>query len=138
MKRAQFHLSLPCRSISATKSFYNETLGASLGRESTQWVDIDLFGNQITFTKIGEFQFHYKSYKFEDSVLPAFHFGVLVEGPEWEKLLGRIQGLSLELPVNTEFLSGRTGTHRSFFVEDPNGYMVEFKHFLNPDDIFQT
>ncbi len=137
MPRASFHLSLPCVSVSTTKAFYSEILGASLGRMSTQWVDVDLFGNQITFIKSGTFNFQYKSYKFEEAVLPAFHFGVLVNGPQWEELLGRLQGLSLELPVNSLFLQDKAGAHRSFFVEDPNGYMVEFKHFLEPADVFR-
>lgn len=137
MPKEAFHLSLPCISVSATKTFYSETLGAGLGRMSTQWVDVDLFGNQITFIKSGGFNFQFKSYKFEDAVLPAFHFGVLVDAEEWERLLKRLQGLSLELPVNSLFLEGKAGAHRSFFVEDPNGYMVEFKHFLQPSDVFR-
>lgn len=137
MPTASFHLSLPCVSVSATKAFYSEILGASLGRMSTQWVDVDLFGNQITFIKSGEFTFQYKSYKFEEAVLPSFHFGVLVNGQQWEELLVRLQGLSLELPVNSLFLQDRPGAHRSFFVEDPNGYLVEFKHFLEPSDVFR-
>jgi extradiol dioxygenase family protein len=136
MHQTPFHLSLPCVSVTATKAFYTETLGASLGRMSTQWVDINLFGNQITFTKSGDFSFHYKSYKFEEAVLPAFHFGVLVSDSHWNGLLEKLKGMSLELPVNTLFLQGRTGAHRSFFVEDPNGYMVEFKHFLDPQQTF--
>ncbi|MBC2838489.1 VOC family protein [Robiginitalea sp. SC105] len=138
MEKASFHLSLPCRSISATRAFYVDILGAKAGRQSSQWVDIDLYGNQITFTKTGPFNFQYQSYKFEDSVLPAFHFGVLVSGPELEELLHRLEGLSLELPVNTLFLQDKPGAHRSFFVEDPNGFMVEFKNFLNPGDVFRT
>ena len=137
MSAAAFHLSLPCISVTATKAFYSDVLGATLGRQSTQWVDVDLFGNQITFIKSGEFSFQYKSYKFEEAVLPAFHFGILVGGEQWERLLDRLQGLSLELPVNSLFLQGQAGAHRSFFVEDPNGYMVEFKHFLNPSDVFR-
>ncbi len=137
MPKAAFHLSLPCISVSATKKFYSQTLGATLGRMSTQWVDVDLFGNQITFIQSGVFNFQFKSYKFEEAVLPAFHFGVLVEGSQWEELLKRLEGLSLELPVNSLFLQGHVGTHRSFFVEDPNGYMVEFKHFLQPSDVFR-
>lgn len=137
MPKAAFHLSLPCMSVSATKKFYSEILGATLGRMSTQWVDVDLFGNQITFIQSGVFNFQFKSYKFEEAVLPAFHFGVLVSGQQWEELLSRLQGLSLELPVNSLFLQGHAGAHRSFFVEDPNGYMVEFKHFLQPADVFR-
>lgn len=136
MQQASFHLSLPCHSISETQAFYVDILGAGKGRSTTQWVDIDLFGNQITFTVAGPFDFQYKSYKFEEAVLPSFHFGVLVSAAQWNSLLRRAQAESLELPVNTSFLQDKPGAHRSFFVQDPNGYMVEFKHFQNSEDVF--
>ncbi|MDG1571237.1 bleomycin resistance protein [Robiginitalea sp. M366] len=137
MEQAAFHLSLPCYSVTKTKAYYLNVLGAIPGRSATGWADIDLFGNQITFTK-GEFDFHYKTYKFEDAVLPAFHFGVLVSASQWEALRDRLQAQGVHFEVNALFLEGKTGAHRSFFVEDPNGYKVEFKHFLEPEDVFRT
>ncbi len=138
MQQASFHLSLPCHSISKTQAFYVDLLGAAMGRSTTQWLDIDLFGNQITFTIAGPFNFQFKSYKFEEAILPSFHFGVLVSASQWNSLLERVRAGSLELPVNTSFLQDKPGSHRSFFVEDPNGYMVEFKHFLNPGEVFSS
>lgn len=50
-----FHLSLPCTNAEETKRFYIETVGAVLGRHSNNWVDINLFGHQITFTQAAKF-----------------------------------------------------------------------------------
>lgn len=136
MQQASFHLSLPCHSISATRDFYVGKLGASPGRNTMQWLDVDLYGNQITFTKCGPFDFQFRSYKFEEEILPSFHFGVLVSENQWEALLERIRGLAIEPAVNTSFLLDKPGAHRSFFVQDPNGYMVEFKNFIRPDEVF--
>lgn len=136
MKQLPFHLSLPCKSISATSDFYVNILGAVRGRYTTNWLDINLHGNQITFTKSGDFNFIFKSYKFEDTVLPSFHFGVIVEQDLWKTLFNKLQGSDYEVTNDLRFLRDKKGEHKSFFVKDPNGYMVEFKCFIKPRQIF--
>lgn len=138
MKHCSFHLSLPCYSVSKTKAFYVEYLGATLGRHATQWADIDLFGNQITFTKSGEFSFIYKSYKFEEKVLPSFHFGVILNKKDWDAIYERLLKNPEKLTKATTFLRDKTGEHSSFFVEDPNGYVVEFKCFKQTGEVFSV
>lgn len=138
MKNSAFHLSLPCYSVTKTKNFYLDVIGAILGRHSTQWIDIDLFGNQITFTKSGEFSFVYKSYKFGDTKLPAFHFGVILDEKSWDITLNRLSKKREEPTVATTFLKDKKGEHTSFFVEDPNGYVVEFKKFKETQQIFAS
>ena len=44
-----FHMSLPCLSVKETKSFYTNIIGASTGRMAQNWIDINLFGHQLTF-----------------------------------------------------------------------------------------
>jgi extradiol dioxygenase family protein len=136
MKTAPFHLSLPCLSITETKNFYVKLIGAKLGRNTHQWVDIDLFGNQITFTKSGDFTFRSKSYKFEGVILPSFHFGVIVESTDWNNLYGQLTKKGVITSAQKTFLEGRIGEHNSFFVDDPNGYTIEFKQFKNAKDMF--
>jgi len=138
MKNSAFHLSLPCYSVTKTKNFYLDTIGAKLGRHSTQWVDINLFGNQITFTKSGEFSFNYKSYKFQDIVLPSFHFGVILGEKTWDTVLHRLSDKNEKPIVTTTFLKDKKGEHSSFFVEDPNGYAVEFKKFKGTEQVFAS
>ena len=138
MKHSAFHVSLPCYSVTKTKNFYIDTIGAKIGRHSTQWVDIDLFGNQITFTKSGEFSFIYKSYKFEDTVLPSFHFGVILDEKTWDTVFKRLSEKSEKPTVATTFLKDKKGEHTSFFIEDPNGYVVEFKRFKGNEQVFAS
>jgi extradiol dioxygenase family protein len=59
-----FHLALPCLSITKTRAFYNEVLGAQIGRSSIKWLDINFYNHQITFTESGPFNFESKSYAF--------------------------------------------------------------------------
>jgi hypothetical protein len=138
MKNSAFHLSLPCYSVTKTKNFYLDVIGAKLGRHSTQWIDIDLFGNQITFTKSGEFSFIYKSYKFGDTILPAFHFGVILDEKTWNIMFNRLSEKRDEPTVAATFLKDKKGEHTSFFVEDPNGYVVEFKKFKETQQVFAS
>ena len=130
------HTMLRVGDLERSIDFYTQVLGATQGRSATTWVDIDLFGNQITFINSGAFEFHYRSYKFEDAILPAFHFGVLVSEAQWNALRERLQGHKVHFSVDSQFLSQKAGSHKSFFVEDPNGYFVEFKQFTEPGAVF--
>ena len=59
-----FHLSLPCVNVEETKAFYLDNIGAVSGRQSQNWIDINLFGHQITFTQAGKFDFNNPNYVF--------------------------------------------------------------------------
>lgn len=131
-----FHLSLPCINLVETKMFYLDTIGASLGRSSNNWADINLFGHQITFTQAGKFNFNSPNYVFEEKILPSFHYGVLLNVDAWGTMYSKLNGLNLELVTQATFLKNKSGEHLSFFVKDPNGYMLEFKSFKKPKQVF--
>ncbi|MDY7393620.1 bleomycin resistance protein [Aureibaculum sp. 2210JD6-5] len=135
---APFHLSLPCLDIEATKKFYVDRLGADLGRIAQNWLDINLFGNQITFTKSGKFDFSFQNYSFEGKILPSFHYGIIVSNDVWEKLYAKVTAQQIEVFEEITFLKDKKGEHTSFFVKDPNDYMVEFKTFKNNEDVFKA
>jgi len=131
-----FHLSLPCSSVKNTKAFYINILGASSGREAEHWIDINLFGNQITFTKAGKFNFNNPNYVFEGKILPSFHFGIILEQELWDEIHEKLKKQKLELVTESIFLKNKNGEHRSFFMKDPNNYMIEFKCFKNENAVF--
>jgi extradiol dioxygenase family protein len=133
-----FHLALPCSHIEQTRDFYVFILGAKAGRSAENWVDINLFGHQLTFTKAGDFKFDYKSYRFNDQILPSFHFGVIVDVETWGKTYSRLLSKELEITTEVTFLEHKTGEHLSFFITDPNGYQIEFKSFKHQDEIFEA
>jgi extradiol dioxygenase family protein len=132
----QFHLSLPCRHLEATRRFFTEIIGATVGRQSNLWCDINLFGHQITYTQCGAFRFDYPNYSFEKTILPSFHFGVVLQPAAWNELHDRLEREEFLHTLATEFLAGRVGAHRSFFVKDPNGFLIEFKCFDQDDEVF--
>lgn len=134
----QFHLALPCISVTKTKTFYTEVLGAAIGRSTVNWVDINLYNNQITFTECGPFKFESKSYSFNGDVLPSFHFGVILDKKEWQTILDRLKSKRQDIASEVKFLENKTGEHHSFFVKDPNDYTVEFKCFANSKAVFDS
>lgn len=134
---ANFHLSLPCKDIEKTKEFYSEVLKTKIGRNTTSWIDIDLFGNQITFTKSGEFKFEFKNYRLGDKILPSFHFGIIINIDDFGKLYSRLLQLDIGTTIKSTFMKDSIGEHLSFFIKDPNDYMIEFKCFKNNSEIFE-
>ncbi|WP_027126006.1 VOC family protein [Gelidibacter mesophilus] len=134
----QFHLALPCVSINKTRIFYKDILGSEIGRSSVKWIDINLFGHQITFTESGPFKFDCNSYSFNGDILPSFHFGVILIKEDWHKVHERLQSKDIAFVSQVKFLENKTGEHQSFFVKDPNGYTVEFKCFTKSDDVFNA
>lgn len=133
-----FHVSLPCLHIAATEKFYTQIIGATKGRKALHWVDINLFGHQITFTKSGKFNFEYPSYSFGKTVLPSFHFGVILSDSKWKKLYSKMKKEDFLYIDDAKFLTNKKGAHKSFFLRDPNGYIIEFKCFEDPKSIFEA
>lgn len=133
-----FHISLPCLHIAATRKFYETILGAKIGRSAVNWVDVNLHGNQITFSKSGKYKFEYPSYSFEKIVLPSFHFGIILNEKEWKKHHAKMKAENFFHIPETKFLTGKKGAHKSFFLRDPNGYIIEFKCFDNNSEAFET
>lgn len=136
---AKFHLALPCADITETRAFYEETLGMPIGRNAKKWMDVNLFGNQITFTNAGDFNFVFKDYRLGEHILPSFHFGVIVDQDHWGRLYKRLfTDKNLDVTMEVSFMEEKVGEHLSFFIKDPNGYMIEFKSFKNKGEIFTT
>ncbi|MBQ0788533.1 MAG: VOC family protein [Oceanihabitans sp.] len=133
-----FHMSLPCLSVTKTKDFYTNNIGASLGRMTKNWVDINLFNHQLTFIKAEKFHFNSPNYVFEGKILPSFHFGVIVDADNWKKIYEKLKEQNLEVVTQTTFLENKPGEHVSFFVKDPNDYMLEFKSFIDPKQMFAS
>lgn len=135
--KTPFHLALPCISIKNTKAFYTDVLHASVGRTAQNWIDVNLYGHQITFTKTGSFNFDFRSYSLGNEVLPSFHYGVILNIEDWNKLYTSLKTSDVSVTNQIDFLEGKTGEHKSFFIKDPNNYTVEFKCFKEPSDIFK-
>ncbi len=133
----QFHISLPCDDVRTTKAFYVEELGFKTGREAVNWVDINLYGNQITFAQHVCPTITTKNYSLDGNRLPVFHIGLLMDRENWKRELKKhLTKDYLEIEPSS-FLKGKIGEHDSFFIKDPNNYYLEFKTFSDQDGIFE-
>ncbi len=128
---AIFHLAFPVHNLAAAKQFYVEGLGCILGRESSTAVTFGLAGHQLVahLSEDGIDQ--------QKGIYPR-HFGlVLTREDEWEALADRAQAhhLAFYQQPRRRFPGTRI-EHRTFFLEDPSGNLLEFKYYVHESAIF--
>ncbi len=122
-QRFPFHLSIVVADLEPAKRFYIGVLGARIGRENDEWVDILLWGHQITLQHKPE------------EVMPLErqgkrHFGVILPWSDWEDQAQHLRS------VGTSFLSqpqvlmeGTPEEHGKFYLEDPSHNVIEVKAY---------
>jgi extradiol dioxygenase family protein len=124
-ERYIFHLALPVADLNASKRFYVRILGASIGRENAEWLDILLWGHQITL--------HLRP----DEVLSRErqgkrHFGIVLPWSEWQSLAERIRTEGIAFYREPEILlEGTPEEQAKFYLEDPSNNVIEIKAYRN-------
>ena len=131
-----FHLSLPCRNIEKTVEFYTQVLGLNYGRRSEKWIDIDFFGNQLTFVESSEFDFNFNHYKLQGHDIATFHFGVILEEKDWRNYHKQFTSNGLEVTEIKTFFSNHYGEQMMYTIKAPDNYELEFKCFKIRKQIF--
>lgn len=132
-----FHIAFPIEDLEKTTAFYTQVLGCEIGRSSTNWMDFNFFGHQLT----AEVQPSYKrpQHIFRKDGVPSHHFGVVLGIKEWHTLKDRLEELSVPFLIQPRlFLKGEIGEQYTFFIEDPNGYAIEFKGFERMENVFRS
>jgi extradiol dioxygenase family protein len=120
-----FHLSIPVADLDAAKKFYTDVLGARVGRTTDGWLDVLLWGHQITLQlRPGD-------------VLPAEaqgkrHFGVVLPWAEWEALGARLlAGGSNLMSPPTVANAGTPQEQGKIYLADPSHNVIEIKAYRN-------
>jgi len=133
-----FHLAFPVFDLEEARDFYVNTLGCSIGRESDQWIDFNLYGHQIVaHLSPNEIQDVSRSQVDGDAV-PVPHFGVILENNEWQKLVDRLKTKGEDFLIEPRVrFEGKSGEQRTLFILDPSGNALEFKSFADDDHIFR-
>ena len=128
---ALFHLAFPVHDLAAAKQFYVDGLGCDLGRESPTAVTFGLAGHQLvahlTRDEIDR----------QKGIYPR-HFGlVLTLEEEWQALADRTANQDLTFYQHPRLrFPGTRIEHRTFFLEDPSGNLLEFKYYRHESAIF--
>jgi hypothetical protein len=131
MSKVLFHLAFPIHDLEAAKRFYVDGLGCELGRESKSAVTFGLAGHQLVAHLATEPSQEQKG------IYPR-HFGlVFLDEKEWQALADRAKakGLTFYQQPRVRFPGTRI-EHRTFFLEDPSGNLLEFKHYAYESAIF--
>ena len=139
MTRRPFHLAFPVHDLEAARTFYAGVLGCREGRASDQWIDFDLYGNQITVHLVAGHSADAVVKKVDGHGVPIPHFGVVLTMPDWHALHDRI--LKADIPFGVEphiRWQGQTGEQATMFFRDPSGNALEFKAFGDDSAIFAT
>ena len=118
-----FHLSIPVSDLQAAKRFYVEVLDASIGRENPDWLDVLLWGHQVTLQLR------------PSEVLPPRqqgkrHFGVTLPWAEWELAGKRVVASGVVFLAEPRvYQSGLPDEHAKFFLSDPSHNVIEIKAY---------
>ena len=130
MNKVLFHLAFPMTDLEATKKFYVEGLGCTLGREADSAVILGLAGHQIVAHLV-------KESVAQKGVYPR-HFGLIfTDEKDWQTLVDRAKARSLKFYQEPRRrYEGRPTEHRTFFLEDPSHNLLEFKYYVHESAIF--
>ncbi len=126
-----FHLAFPVDNLPETKQFYVEGLGCDPGRESKHSLILNLGGHQLVAHVSQE------AGVLQASIYPR-HFGlVFPERSDWQALYDRAQAQNLKFRemARVRFV-GTSLEHSVFFLEDPFGNLLEFKHYVHAEAVF--
>lgn len=123
MNRAIFHLSLPVHDLDETRAFYCAVLGAVPGRATAEWIDLILFGHQLTFHQCPE-------QVAAADAQGVRHFGALLAWEDWEALCASVLATGAPLMVPpTVSGEGTAAEQGKLLLRDPDGYVLEFKAY---------
>ena len=133
-----FHLAFPVTDLAATKLFFTETLGCTLGRTSERWIDIDFFGHQITAHLVDGLD-EAATNPVDGEQVPSSHFGAILEMAEWKALAEKLMALDTQFLIKPQIrFEGEVGEQATMFFKDPSGNALEFKAFADKSQIFAT
>jgi hypothetical protein len=124
-ERYIFHLAFPVSDLATTKEFYVGHLGAGVGRENAEWLDLLLWGHQITL------------HQRPDDVLSRErqgkrHFGVILPWSEWQQLVEHLRAREVVFLQKPEILlAGTPREQAKFYLEDPSNNVIEIKAYRN-------
>ncbi|MFQ4143574.1 VOC family protein [Chlorogloeopsis sp. ULAP02] len=132
MFRPIFHIALPVRDLEETKNFYVTTFGAKVGRVRDKWLDIFLFGGQVTFHEL------------PSEVLPTDkhgvrHFGAILAWQDWDILAHRFNQMKVKFKIkpNVSFM-GTDAEQAKMLLIDPSGNLIEIKAYRNPSIVLEV
>ena len=136
MTLPRFHMAFPVRDLAATRAFYEELLGATVGREAERWIDFDFWGHQISAHVVDEIPTAATN-SVDGQAVPVRHFGVILDMTSWRDLAERLTTAGTVFLIDPQVrFEGQVGEQATMFVLDPSGNALEFKAFKDDAQVF--
>ena len=133
-----FHLAFPIYNIKETKDWYLKYLECEIGRESSEWIDFNFFGHQISGHLINKKQNDILKNNVDGKQVPVRHFGIILNWKNWEKLAQKLNKLKIKFIIKPHIrFKGEIGEQGTMFIEDPSNNILEFKSFKTDELIFK-
>lgn len=132
------HLAIPAGDLEVAKKFYCDVLGCDTGNsEEGRWCDIDFWGNELTIHQSEE-RLPTVRHDVDMGNVSVPHFGAHMPDDEFQALKARIEAAGLEyLDKPYRRFVGTEYEQETFFIEDPNGNVLEMKTMMNPEVLFK-
>lgn len=132
-----FHLAFPVKDIEATRIFYTEIIGCSVGREAERWIDFNFFGHQVSAHLIDVSEDDVPTNPVDGESVPARHFGLVLEWNAWHEMVEQLNKKEVNYLIKpTIRFKGEVGEQATFFITDPGGNALEFKSFKDRKQLF--
>ena len=128
-----FHLAVPAGDLDAAIDFYCNILGCKKGNseinETDSWADIDFWGNELTLHQTS-MKLPRERHDVDMGQVPVPHFGVHLKKDVFNKIKANIEANKINYidKPYTRF-EGTKFEQNTFFIEDPNGNVLELKTF---------
>jgi extradiol dioxygenase family protein len=127
MVRSIAHLSFPVRDLDEAVEFYTARLGAETGRRTPEFVDVLLFGSQLTL--------QHDPGSVTTAMPRTRHFGWTLPWPAWESVSASFDGSSVVVEAAKVSYSGEPIEQGKIMISDPSGNLIELKAYRHPDQV---
>ncbi|GAA4236533.1 VOC family protein [Postechiella marina] len=135
---SKFHLAFKVKDIKSTVTFYKTILGCELGRQTTDWVDFNFFGHQLSAHVSKQIEALDYCGKVDLLKVPIPHFGAIIDQKSFIKLKNRLQKHKIDFIVNPQKrFKDKKEEHQTMFILDFSNNSIEFKSFHNNNEIFK-
>lgn len=139
MQPAPFHLAFPVTDIAATRAFYVDVLGCTVGRSAERWIDFEFAGHQLSAHLIDQQLAGADTNLVDGDNVPVRHFGLILEWRAWHEFAERLRARGTRFLIEPHVrFKGEVGEQATLFLVDPSGNALEFKSFQDPRRVFAT
>lgn len=137
-----FHIAIPVKDLESTREFYGKILGLEEGRSTSDWIDWNFFGHQLSTHVKPEETAVIKANQVDGKNVPVRHFGVILAWQDWQNLSQKMK--EEEKKDRIKFIispyirfQGEVGEQATMFFLDYSNNALEFKSFKDDSQIFR-